>query len=827
MKTNNEINSLLKEISRAIKEQDPSTALISNCYFLKNGKVLALRNPYGDSRHPYSVDGLTLWAYSSGNIVINQSNFFVSPLCIEGKEPYINLYAGVKNKKGEYDYYSFFGNADINEGEVYTVFAEKYCYYIRKVNNLVMVAKLTITDNKKILISSQIINKSKKEADTYISFYFNPLLTHSSCEDEETKWFRTVTNKKNYSVFESVEDLSRETHLYNYAVLKNANDGESKSLTSRRMDYVGDKNRSIALSKSLRNGEFKNSLPTATFVDMAVYGDIIKKHLNSGEELNSNYQVTLSFDKSELEGLEKEPYSLNTNEEYFSIAEKNNKKNIKIHFGELNPKYNLNNELFNKFLMSVVEQVNYSSFTKNSSLMLLGIRDVYQMMEASLLWNPKQVREKIIESLSYIDISGRAPRQYSKETKGSSPLFDNREFIDQGQWIISTIWQYLAFTNDYSLLKEKCGYYELIGRKGGKKLDIQDTVYEHLIKIINFLISNIDEKTNCLRALYGDWNDAVDGLGASDNPDTFGNGVSVMATCHLYKNLFEMYDIKKVFKGQEDNEYLALANKIEQGILNNAIISSNGKPRIVHGWGNDQLFFVGSCKDVDGQSRYSSTSHAFFVMSGLYKNHKEYRPMILEAYDALDSKYGLKTFNKYFPKETAYKVGRIVNLPKGTAENGAVYIHAGMFYVRALLQMNEGEKAFDQIYKLIPITHDRVTTSPFVMPNSYGENEELGIDGESMSDWYTGSSNTLLKAIIYDMFGINPQLGSILKITPTNYFPSKEASLSLKIKGKNVSINYRNNNQGNRTILVNGEMLTSNEIDLSKYNKNISIEIID
>ena len=113
------------------------------------------------------------------------------------------------------------------------------------------------------------------------------------------------------------------------------------------------------------------------------------------------------------------------------------------------------------------------------------------------------------------------------------------------------------------------------------------------------------------------------------------------------------------------------------------------------------------------------------------------------------------------------------------------------------------------------------------MPNSYGENEELGIDGESMSDWYTGSSNTLLKAIIYDMFGVNPQLGSILKITPTNYFPSKEASLSLKIKGKNVSINYRNNNQGNRTILVNGEMLTSNEIDLSKYNKNISIEIID
>ena len=184
------------------------------------------------------------------------------------------------------------------------------------------------------------------------------------------------------------------------------------------------------------------------------------------------------------------------------------------------------------------------------------------------------------------------------------------------------------------------------------------------------------------------------------------------------------------------------------------------------------------------------------------------------------------TFDQYFDKKDAYKVGRIVNLPKGTAENGATYIHAGMFFVRALFQMKEGQKAFEQIYKLIPITHDKITTSPFVMPNSYGYNPELGIDGESMSDWYTGSSNTLLKAIIFDMFGIKPQIGDELVIEPTNYFPSDNAEISLPIKGKKVTVRYQNTHLNKRKIYVNGEELTTN-INLKNYRNKLIINIID
>ena len=820
----NEVIKLFKECKKIIKEKPEDSSLVSNCFYLKNNKILALRNPNGDSRYPYSKDGLALWAYASGNIVINQSNFFISPLTVEGKEPYINFYAGIKNKKGLYDYFSLTGNADTDFGldsEVYTVYSNSYCHYIRYIKGIYFSVKISISEDKSILVNCSAFNKSGKEVDAFLSFYFNPLLTHSGSEDEETKWFRNVHLEKDGASFTSVEDLSREEHLYNYAVVKNAHNGDEIEVTSRRMDYVGDKNRSISHSKCLKEGKFFKKLETASFVDMVVYGDIVKKKLHRDEELKSQYKIDIAFDKETFEQLQARSYSLDSND--FPKEDKHT-NNLKIEFGKFKKEYPLNNELFNKFIKSVQEQVSYSSKTKNSSLMLLGIRDIYQMLEASLLWDKDTARKKIIESLSYIDISGRAPRQYSKETKGSNPLFDNREFIDQGEWIISTLYKYLAFTGDYSILKENCGYCKLEGRKSGIKLSEFDSVFEHLVRILQYLISNIDTDTDCLKALYGDWNDAVDGLGATNKEgQQFGNGVSIMASCHLYRNLIEMYEITKTYKNIEKQEYLDTAIRLIKGITKNGIKSN----RIVHGWGEDRSFFVGSKNDIDHKDRHSSTSNSFFVIAGLLEQYPQYKEIILEAYDALDSKYGLRTFDQYFDKSDAYKVGRIVNLPKGTAENAATYIHAGMFFVRALFQMNEGKKAFDQIYKLIPITHDKISTSPFVMPNSYGENSELGIDGESMSDWYTGSSNTLLKAIVFDMFGVNPTLGSSLLIKPTNYFPCEEASLSLNIKGKRVTIKYKDLHKGSRYILVNSNKISNNLIDLSKYSNKILIEVLN
>lgn len=56
---------------------------------------------------------------------------------------------------------------------------------------------------------------------------------------------------------------------------------------------------------------------------------------------------------------------------------------------------------------------------------------------------------------------------------------------------------------------------------------------------------------------------------------------------------------------------------------------------------------------------------------------------------------------------------------------------------------------------MLPPTHAFISTTPFVMSNSYSHNAEYGMDGESMSDWYTGSANVLIKVLVRQVFGLD------------------------------------------------------------------------
>jgi hypothetical protein len=62
---------------------------------------------------------------------------------------------------------------------------------------------------------------------------------------------------------------------------------------------------------------------------------------------------------------------------------------------------------------NVLRQVEFVSRAKNYAGHLIGIRDIFQQVEASLFWIPEYARKKIIEALGYIGEDGRAPRQYS------------------------------------------------------------------------------------------------------------------------------------------------------------------------------------------------------------------------------------------------------------------------------------------------------------------------------------------------------------------------------------------------------------------------------
>ena len=196
----------------------------------------------------------------------------------------------------------------------------------------------------------------------------------------------------------------------------------------------------------------------------------------------------------------------------------------------------------------------------------------------------------------------------------------------------------------------------------------------------------------------------------------------------------------------------------------------------------------------------------------MIRRKPELKESILKAYDVLDSKYGIKTFEPYFPSDMK-GVGRIVNLTPGTYENACTYVHCTTFAIMALFIMGEARRAWEQIFKIIPLTHEHVSKTSFVMPNSYVYNEEYEIDGESGGDWYTGSGAVLTRCIYEYALGIRAELDKIVIATP-EYLPSDMVKMNVCIKGCNVEFEYEKLG-GSRAYTVNGKSVECLTDDLS------------
>ncbi|MGL4738422.1 MAG: GH36-type glycosyl hydrolase domain-containing protein, partial [Cellulosilyticaceae bacterium] len=610
---------------------------------------------------------------------------------------------------------------------------------------------------------------------------------------------------------------------------------------------------SLHSPKALYAGTFGETKQVATFTEVSVAADLIHLQLEPKASSRLDVVMTYCFEDEDMEvaiaGVPN-PEAIDAIEEAIIAEETGRQEGLKATFGK-RMGGEIKEEVLNAFFEHLKKQVEFCSVIKGyiqlSSFSLIGIRDVYQALEGLIFWQPEVAREKMLEGLNFIQPDGRCPRQYSlPRFEGDTPNMDLRPFIDQGVWVISTIATYLRFTQDFDFLKETCGYYDFYNAKAhlAKKLDQESSVLQHMFEIMDYLLTNRDhEFTKCVCALYGDWNDALDGLGVSKRKDReYGTGVSVMASLQVYQNCEEMIELLTLLDeagyAEKIGAYKQAMTEIEEGLRQYAIIANEtGEKRIVHGWGDERSYLVGSFDDPDHISRDGITSNAFWVLAGLYDKDMGIKDTILGAYDRLTSKYGLKTFEPHFDKGTP-GVGRIPNLPKGTAENGAAYIHASTFGIMSLFRMGETARAWDEFAKSLPFTHESVSVSPYVMPNSYGFNEEKQIDGESMQDWQTGSSNVALKTLIRFVFGIEPQYEGIW-VQPSRNIPFETMNFEMMIRGTKVKVNYTNNQNEVRQFALNGEKVEGVYDDVMKLeklwldnetlaqNEEIVIEIID
>lgn len=838
------IAQLFEKIQGVFSCDSEDCRLPENTFFLDDGEILCLPRRNGDSRYPYGVDGFYLWAYQSGYFTSNESSFTIFPLSEEGKRPYLAFFFGEKTGVNAYHPVSFTGAAIQPREEVrrYTVYTPAAAYYLAETEKFRLGLRITVNGEKRIECTLYAENRGVEDAEIYFSTYMNCLLRFAPIEDVETKWFKSCRAVDNGFVFNSTIDLSRDKHVEYYGVVNRLIKGNITKIsqTTAHNDFAGGKSVPLNCAESLFVGSFRDNRKTCRFTDTAIAGEIICMHLPVGESCEENISLRITSDEKQAihwqaEKIAEKEFDLTVKKFERSDREKQLSENaLRMKFGRFEEgiygNKTLNGRIFERFIENVIRQVESCALAKTSSVSMLGIRDVFQQIESALIWNRKDCRKKIIEALNFIGVDGRVPRQYSLPAgEDDVPLLDLRAFIDQGVWIIDTLYTYLAYTGDASILDEVCGYYIYEGNTA-KRTGEKDSVLMHLVRIVDYLLRNVDEETGCLKILYGDWNDALDGLGVSlDGSAEFGSGVSVMASLQFCKNLREFSEILRAYNRMPEkiSDYEKAYERLRNGLLHFAVVKNGkGDKKIVHGWGDKQSYFVGSFSDSDGKARDGLAANAYWVIADAYSWDRSLKPYILDSFARLDSKYGLKTFEPYFERGTK-GVGRIPNLPKGTAENGATYVHATLFGVWALFLMGEGKLAWEQLFKVLPQTHEHISTSPFIMSNSYVYNEEFGMDGESMNDWYTGSATVLLKVLIRCVFGIGVTL-SELKIVPSEYFPVDHAEMRIKIRDCALWIEYRRGTgKSERTFYVDGERMSEVCLPLSKLGKSKHIIIED
>ncbi len=764
----------------------------------------------------------------------------------------------------------------------YTVVGHDATYFVADTPELSSVVRVFVEQHRAehahINFSTLLINRTDQPLEVFTSTYMNPFCRHQFAKTNEDCWFKQIhvdpqatppLSSSAYRgrsgvvlpsfVIATNEDVSRFQSNRNDSLVRRAacllprqgGPDYALKLTGRPVDqqagapsefvdldaqvstsrasYVGSSRRSLNTAAFLSSGRIEQEVSKTVFSENAIAGDLLKLVLPPGCGFRTDHVFSTPDSEEVLKiELDRAVDAADVDESHrnaIRLVQQESLLGIRVQQGSASP---IDAETFNQFIPYLKKQVSVCAQIKGymqpSPNSLIGFRDVMQAIEGHLLDRPQEARLKIEEALGQVLLSGRCPRQYSLTVNGTPGRADLREFIDQGVWAVSTAYSYVANTGEAAFLEKPLGYRNESPGDESITLPAQEreSVLEHLLRIMDYLEQKRDEQTGLVLALYGDWNDALDGLGIAEDPGrTFGSGVSIMTSLQLYQCCWEMIELLTAHGRGRYEQHLAryrnLQATLRKSLLEHAVVRHEGARRILHGWGDRRSYLVGSFCDSDGLPRDGLTSNAFWVLSGMIEDDPSLKEDILSALARLDSKYGYRTFSPGFAPD-APGVGRIGKLPQGTAENGAVYVHATTFAIAALFRLGEAEEAWRQLAKVLPFSahHQNLTHSPFVMPNSYVENAQLDLDGQSMNDWQTGCSNVLLKLLVREAFGFNPRLER-LRIAPALWQPFDSFELQATAQGRRLRITYSKDRAvQSRSVTINsGEPLTLEEVAIS------------
>lgn len=402
---------------------------------------------------------------------------------------------------------------------------------------------------------------------------------------------------------------------------------------------------------------------------------------------------------------------------------------------------------------------------------MLGVRDAANDFEGMLCYD-KQMCKGVIENIfSKQRSDGWYPRQVPF---GAGTKFDLREFVDSACFFTEYVYDYLAYTGDYSILENKYGYYDC---------ETQESGLTHLKKGMDYLLSDDALGVHGLVKMRGgDWLDCLSGAGKK------GRGESVMVSCQLVMCLKYLVEIlNKVGRVNEVEKYEKAGYR-----LKNAINKAAFNGRFYNAVYTDNDTWLFSEKDEDGEERVYVPTNAYAVISGVASGKEN---EIFNEIAKLKTSDGYKLFSKPLGGKFIDGIGKMGtgDFQPYFAENGSVYNHGSQcFLIRALAKAGRYEEISDVLGYALPLYADKhspekTCSAPYAITNCY--HLVPSFYGRSGFSFLTGSVAMIERAVYSWVFGLNFALDNIL-ITPCVPKEYANAEITTPFNGHNLTIKY-------------------------------------
>jgi len=412
----------------------------------------------------------------------------------------------------------------------------------------------------------------------------------------------------------------------------------------------------------------------------------------------------------------------------------------------------------------------------------VGYRDILQDLLGVCEFEPGYVRMKLAEALRYQYADGRAVRQYER-FPGSG--HDTRLYQDSPIWIPHLLSRYVKETGDVDFLSEQVPLLD------DKTLQVDPdrtaSVYEHAVLAVRSVFANTGFHGLC-KIGYGDWNDALSGIGGA-------NGVSVWLSCACVHAANELAALAALLERDGDREEFEQIARTMTGRINE------------HGWDgewyiyaiNDEGEPIGSSKNREGRIHLNVNTWAIFTGVAAAAGREE---AVWKALEQLATPVGHVLLAPSYTAASRRSVGRIADCMPGMFENGSIYTHGESFYLYALASAGKSDVWLEQIAKTLPSGQvPDISTSPPHQQSNFFVGPDHARFGENLFSNFTGSV-TWYRLGIEKVIGVTPDFAG-LRIEPRPPAGWSDYRVRRRYRGSVVDIHLRRGNV--RKVILDGK----------------------